>query len=126
MTFASKYEILEPVTSGSVETFVARSLATDERVLVHIFECPEQRPDQPTVQWVLQSFQAIASEPTGLVLATGRYSGTTYAYLVTKLPESAVLDAWVRSYQARRETPAAAPASPQQPLGKVVEESLGV
>jgi hypothetical protein len=130
MTFASKYEILEPVTSGSVETFVARSLATDERVLVHIFECPEQRPDQPTVQWVLESFQAIASEPTGLVLATGRYSGTTYAYLVTKLPESAVLDAWIRSYQAREEKPAAAPfpgpASPRQPLEKAVEEPLGV
>lgn len=130
MTFASKYEILEPVASGSVETFVARSLATDERVLVHIFECPEQRPDQPTVQWVLESFQAIAPKPPGLVLGTGRYSGTTYAYLVTKLPESAVLDAWVRSYQARQETPTAAPApglaAPQHPLGKVVEESLGV
>ena len=127
MTLASKYQILEPVTTGSVETFVARILATDERVLVHIIECPEQRPDQTTVQWVLESFRAIALEPPGLVLATGTYSGTTYAYLVTKLPESAALDAWVRSYQARQEAPAAAQfpgtASPQQLLERSVGES---
>jgi hypothetical protein len=39
MTFAAKYEILEAVTRGAVETFVARKVATDERVLVCIFEC---------------------------------------------------------------------------------------
>ncbi len=104
MKFASKYEILEPVARGAVETFVARSIATDERVLVHIFECPEQRPDQPTVQWVLESFRAIAPEPAELVLATGRYSGTTYAYLATKLPDNAALKAWVQSYESREET----------------------
>ena len=104
MKFAAKYEILEPVARGAVETFVARSIATDERVLVHIFECPEQRPDQPTVQWVLESFRAIAPEPAELVLATGRYSGTTYAYLATKLPDNAALKAWVQSYESREET----------------------
>lgn len=103
MKFAAKYEILEPVTRGSVETFVARCVATDERVLVHIFECPEQRSDQPTVQWVLESFQAVAPDPAELVLATGRYSGTSYAYLATKLPDSAVLQEWVRSYEDREE-----------------------
>jgi hypothetical protein len=100
----AKYELLEPVTRGSVETFVARRLSTDERVLVHIFECPEQRQDQPTVLWVLESFRAVAPAPPELVLGTGKYSGTSYAYLVTKLPESTVLQAWVRSYQAQEET----------------------
>lgn len=104
MKFATKYEILEPITRGSVETFVARSTATDERVLLHIFECPEQRPDQPTVQWVLESFRAVAPDPPELVLGTGRYSGTSYAYLATKLPDSAVLQEWVRSYEAQEET----------------------
>jgi len=105
---------------------VARSLATDERVLVHIFECPEQRPDQPTVQWVLESFHAIAPGPPELVLGTGKYGGTTYAYLVTKLPESAVLDKWVRSYRVRQEacaeSPFAASPSPQQSPDEGVEE----
>jgi hypothetical protein len=104
MKFAVKYEILEPVTRGSVETFMARIIATDEPVLVHIFECPEQRPDQPTVQWVLESFRAVAPDPPELVLGTGRYSGTSYAYLATKLPDRAVLQEWVRSYEAQEET----------------------
>ena len=103
MKFTTKYEILEPITRGSVETFVARSTATDERVLVYIFECPEQRPDQPTVQWVLESFHAVAPDPPELVLGTGRYSGTSYAYLATKLPDSAALQEWVRSYEAQEE-----------------------
>jgi hypothetical protein len=103
MKFAAKYEILEPITRGSVETFVARSLGTDERVLVHIFECPEQRSDQPTVQWVLESFQAVAPAPAELVLATGSYSGTSYAYLATKLPDNAKLQEWVRSYEEQQQ-----------------------
>ena len=104
MKFAAKYEILEPVTRGSVETFVARPIDTDERVLVHIFECPEQRSDQPTVQWVLESFREVAPAPAELVLATGRYSGTSYAYLATKLPDRARLQEWVRSYEEQQET----------------------
>ena len=63
MTFAAKYEFLESVTRGAVETFVARKVATDERVLVYIFECPEQPPNKPTVQWILESFRAVAPDP---------------------------------------------------------------
>ena len=75
MTFAAKYEILEPLTRGAVETFVARRVATDERVLVCIFECPEQRLNQPTVQWIMESFRAVAPDPPELVAETGRYRG---------------------------------------------------
>ena len=100
MTFAAKYEILEPVAVGPVEIFVARKVLNNERVLVHIFECPEQKPNQPTVQWVSESFRAVAPEPAELVLDTGKYLGTSYAYLVTKMPAEAVLKQWIRSYEA--------------------------
>ena len=100
MKFANKYELFEAVTSGRVETFFAKDLASGERVLLHIFEAPEKKPEQPTVLWVLESFRRVAPNPPGLVLETGRYSGTTYAYLVTKLPDNAALKLWTRSYES--------------------------
>ena len=100
MKFADKFELFEAVTNGRVETFVAKDLASGERVLLHIFEAPEKKLDQPTVQWVLESFRKVAPNPPGLVVETGRYSGTTYAYLVTKLPDSSVLQRWVQSYES--------------------------
>src|SRR5271157_4250667 len=103
MTFAAKYEILEFLTRGSVETFVARKVATDERVLVYIFECPEQPLNRPTVQWILESFRALAPDPPELVAETGRYDATSYGYLVTKLPEKSALQAWIQSYEARQQ-----------------------
>lgn len=103
MKFAAKYEILEAVTRGSVETFAARKIATDEVVLVHIFECQDQQPHQPTVQWILESFRAVAPDPCGLVVETGRYEDTSYGYLVVKRPEKSALQAWVQSYEARRQ-----------------------
>jgi hypothetical protein len=120
MNFATKYEILEPVTRGSVETFVARIIDTGERALVYIFECPEQRPDQPTVQWVLESFHAVAPKAPELVLGSGRYSGTSYAYLVTKLPDSTVLQEWVRSYEAQE----GAKEIPASPVSTAMPEPL--
>jgi len=100
MKFANKYELFEEVTSGRVETFFAKDLASGERVLLHIFEAPEKKPDQPTVLWVLESFRKVAPDPPGLVLETGRYSGTTYAYLATKLPDNAALRLWTQSYES--------------------------
>ena len=112
MTFAAKYEILEPVAVGPVEIFVARKVLNNERVLVHIFECPEQKPHQPTLQWVLESFHAVAPEPAELVIDTGKYLGTSYAYLVTKIPAEAVLKQWIRSYEARGQATNAPTAEP--------------
>src|SRR5208282_6575656 len=103
MTFAAKYEILEVVARGTVETFVARKVATDEPVLVHIFECQEQQPNQPTVQWVLESFRIVAPDPCGLVVETGRYEATSYGYLVARLPEKSALQAWIQAYNARQQ-----------------------
>src|SRR5271169_841759 len=121
MKFEEKYELLESLTSGKVETFVANDKLRGERVVVHILHCDPQKPNQPTVQWVLESFRRLAPEPAGLVLETGRYSGTLYAYLVTKLPEEAALRRWVQQYESQardtRETPAPVPApTPPAPV----------
>jgi hypothetical protein len=104
MTFADKYEILEAVGRGRVETFVARKVTTDQRVLVYVFEGREQRPEEPTVQWVFESFRALAPSPPELVVETGRYNATSYAYLVTKLPDRTALQDWLRAYEAQTET----------------------
>ena len=101
MKFGEKYELLESLTTGGVETFVANDKIRGERVLVHILHCDPQKPNQPTVQWVLEAFRRVAPEPAGLVLEAGRYSGTLYAYLVSKLPEEATLQGWVRQYKAQ-------------------------
>jgi hypothetical protein len=101
MGFSEKYELMESLTTGAVETFAAKNKTRDERVLVHILQCEPQKPNQPTVQWVLEAFRKVAPEPAGIVLETGRYGGTTYAYVVTTLPEDAALHAWVRRYNAQ-------------------------
>jgi hypothetical protein len=101
MKFEEKYELLESVTTGKVETFVANDKVRGERVLVHILHCDPQKPNLPTVQWVLESFRRVAPEPAALVLETGRYGGTLYAYLVTKMPEKTVLRGWVERYNAQ-------------------------
>ncbi len=123
MKFGEKYELLESLTTGGVETFVANDKVRGERVLVHILEGEEQRPNQPTVQWVLEAFRRIAPEPAGVVLETGRYSGTLYAYLVTRMPDAAALQRWVQLYraQARETLEIAAPAVKAPP--KATRES---
>jgi hypothetical protein len=119
MKFGEKYELLESLTTGGVETFVANDKVRGERVLVHILECEAQKPNQPTVQWVLDQFRQIAPEPAGLVLETGRYSGTLYAYLVTKMPDEAALTKWVQLYRSQGHDTQDSPA----PVAKPTAES---
>lgn len=101
MKFGNKYELFEAVTRGHVETFLAKDLVSGERVLFYIFEAPEQKPDQPTVQWIVESFSVVAPDPPGLVVETGRYKGTAYGYLVTKSVDDAELKRWIQSYELR-------------------------
>lgn len=108
--FSEKYELLQSVTTGAVESFVAQNKARGERVLVHILQCEPQKPNQPTVQWVLEGFRKVAPEPAGTVLETGHYSGTLYAYVVTTLPDDATLNGWVQRYQAQSQEPQGIPA----------------
>jgi hypothetical protein len=115
MKFGEKYELLESLTTGAVETFIANDKVRGERVLVHILDCGPQKPNQPTVQWVLEAFRRVAPEPAGLVLETGRYSGTLYAYLVTKMPDEASLAGWKRMYRTQAQDTQEIPRPPAQP-----------
>ena len=119
MKFADKYELSDAVTSGRLETFLGRDVGSGERVLVHIFDAPVKQPGQPTVMWVLESFRAIAPEPPGLVIAAGRYDGTSYAYLVTRVPDDAALRQWKQSYESStaetREFPVIPTVAPPTP-----------
>jgi hypothetical protein len=99
MKFSEKYELLESLTTGVIETFVANDKVRSERVLVHIVECGPQKPDQTTAEWALESFRRLAPEPPGPVLETGKYSGAKYAYVVTKPADETVVKAWVRRYE---------------------------
>src|SRR5579864_5978035 len=103
MKFSEKYDLLESLTTGAVETFVANDKVRGERVLVHILECAPQKPDQTTAEWVLESFRRFAPEPPGPVLETGKYSGAKYAYVVTKPADENVVKAWVRRYEIQSE-----------------------
>ena len=104
MKFADKYELFDAITTGRLEAFKGREVASSKPVLVHIFEAPVKRPDQPTVQWVMESFRVVAPEPPGLVIATGRYDGTSYAYLVTQVPDDAALQRWTEAYESSNAT----------------------
>ena len=132
MKFADKYELSDAVTSGRLETFMGRDVNSGERVLVHIFDAPVKQPGQPTVLWALESFRAVAPEAPGLVIAAGRYETTSFAYLVTRVPEDAALRQWTRAYESStaetREIPIehatappnAPPIPPSQPRAEEV------
>ena len=126
MKFGEKYELLESLTTGAIETFAANDKVRGERVLVHIVECAPQSADQSTSEWVLESFRRMAPEPAGPILETGKYSGTQYAYLVTRPADEAAVRSWVRRYelqsQETKETsvhriqPAGIPPAPTPPI----------
>ena len=99
MKFSEKYELLETLTTGAVETFAAHDKVRGERVLVHIVECPTQKADQTTAEWVLESFRKQAPEPPGTVLETGKYSGAKYGYVVIKSTDETAVKRWVRQYE---------------------------
>src|SRR5215469_11592760 len=103
MKFGDKYELLESLTTGVIETFVANDKVRGERVLVHILDCAPQKPGQSTSEWVLESFRRVAPEPCGPVLETGKYSGTQYAYLVTKPADETAQKSWIRRYEIQNQ-----------------------
>ena len=119
MKFADKYELSDAVTSGRLETFLGRDVGSGERVLVHIFDAPVKQPGQPTVMWVLESFRALAPEAPGLVIAAGRYDGTNFAYLVTRVPDEVALRQWKQNYESStaetREIPVMPTVAPPPP-----------
>lgn len=99
MKFTDKYELLESLTTGPVETFVANDKVRGERVLVHIVESVAHTAGQSTMEWVLESFRRVAPEPAGPVLETGKYAEAKYVYLVIKPADEAAQNSWVRRYE---------------------------
>src|SRR5271169_6153574 len=103
MKFAGKYETLQKVAIGPVETFVARDRASNQKVIVHTFECPEQATSQSTMQGVLSTFSALAPQPLASIIDAGKFDGTSFAYLVTNWPGDEAVGKWVRLYQEKLE-----------------------
>ena len=79
---------------------MARDLASGERVLVHVFEGGASPSDPPTREWALEALGEVAPAPPGAVIDVGRYAGTAFAYLVTKVPEADALQKWVVAYES--------------------------
>jgi hypothetical protein len=70
MKFGEKYELLESLSRGAIETLAANDKVRGKRVLVHIVECAPHSADQSTSEWVLESFRRMAPEPAGPILET--------------------------------------------------------
>jgi len=113
MKLANKYELFDALTTGQVETFVARDLASGERVLVHVFESGPSPSDPPATEWALASFCVLAPTPPGAVIDVGRYAGTTFAYLVTKVPDADALQKWVLAYESYAQKTQEIPVTPE-------------
>jgi len=113
MKFSEKYELLESLTTGAIETFAANDRIRGERVLVHIVECAPQKPEQSTADWALESFRRAAPDPPGPVMETGKYRDPKYAYVVSRPADDTVVKTWIRQYelhaQETRETKTPAP-----------------
>jgi len=132
MKFGEKYELLESLTTGAIETFAANDKVRGERVLVHIVDCAPQKPDQSVAEWAMGSFRRLALEPAGPILETGKYSGSQYAYLITKPADEAAVKTWVRRYEmltqetketsARRLNPEVKAAPPVPAVTKPAEK----
>jgi len=115
MKFSEKYELLETLTTGAVETFAAHDKVRGERVLVHMVECPTQKADQTTAEWVLESFRKQAPEPPGTILETGKYSGAKYGYVVIKSTDETAVKRWVRQYELQADKTKETQVHPQDP-----------
>jgi len=101
MRFLDKYELLEPVSGGPVETFTARDLKTGQRLIVHLFSVPDMPLLDLNVERAVELFSRIAPAPLEPVVAGGRYEQTSHAYLITEIPaEASDLQGWITSYHA--------------------------
>ena len=101
MKFAAKYETLKALIREEVEVFAVRKRTSGEELIAYIFECAEAPQDQPTTQWILSNFAAIAPDAPGTALDLGKYDVPNFAYVIMSLPERDVLNEWVHQYQQK-------------------------
>ena len=104
MKLTEKYELVEPITRGRINSFIARDLSTSEQALVHLFECAGSRSGQPAALWVLQAFRCLAPSPPGRVIEAGTSESSSLAYVITLMPSASSLRAWVQAYKLSTET----------------------
>jgi hypothetical protein len=101
MRFLGKYELLEQLTVGKVETFAAYPIGGGERLLVHVFALPALIKSAPTNRDLLKYMEEISPPALGTLLDAGRYDDGSQAYVVTKFPrDPAALGTWVEAYKA--------------------------
>ena len=101
MRFLGKYELLEQLTVGSVETFVAYPIGGGERLLIHVFALPALIKSGLKNSDLVEYMEAMSPKVLGSVLDAGRYDDGTQAFVVTKFPRNAsALPAWIEAYKA--------------------------
>src|SRR5215469_9868157 len=101
MRFLGKYELLEQLTVGKVETFAAYPIGGGERLLVHLFALPALIKSAPTNRDLVGYMETMSPRALGTVLDAGRYDDGSQAFVVVKLPrDPAALSNWVEAYKA--------------------------
>ena len=101
MRFLGKYELLEQLTVGKVETFAAYPIGGGERLLIHVFALPALIKSAPTNRDLLGYMEEISPPSLGTLLDAGRYDDGSQAYVVTKFPrDPAALGRWIEAYKA--------------------------
>lgn len=101
MRFLGKYELLEQLTVGRVETFSAYPIGGGERILVHVFPLPALIKSAPTNRDLLDYMQELSPPALGAVLDAGRYDDGSQAYVVIKFPRDLdALPKWVEAYKS--------------------------
>lgn len=92
MNFADKYQILNQIPAGKVDTYVAKDLETGERVLLHVFET--QGKTQSPVDQLGAGSAARSEEDScspGAAPPSGQQPPRRYTYSVT---DSSSLQTW--------------------------------
>ena len=102
LKLTEKYELIEPVTRGRINSFVARDLSTSEQALVHLFECARGKSRQPAAVWVLQAFRCLAPSPPGRVIEdpATREKRKIYRGMTSPQPPEVMTDFWRLAYGA--------------------------
>ncbi len=101
MRFLGKYELLEQLTVGTVETFAAYPIGGGERLLVHVFALPAMIKSGLKNSDLLVYMEAMAPPAMGSLIDAGRYDDGSQAFVVTKFPRDLkALPNWVEAYKA--------------------------
>jgi len=79
MRFLGRYELLEQLTVGKVETFASYPIGGGERLLIHVFALPALIKSAPTNRDLLGYMEAISPPALGTVLDAGRYDDGSQA-----------------------------------------------